>query len=472
MFRLTPAPICPPALNQDAAGGYVTFDGRVRNHNEGRPVERLEYEAFVPLAEAEGQRILDEATAMFDLIDAHCVHRTGLLEIGESAVWIGVAAAHRGSAFLGCEYIIDQLKQRVPIWKKEHYADGPSEWIGVHQTESEPEPTPADFYRRQIIIPEVGPEGQEELARASVLVVGAGGLGCAALPYLAAAGIGRIGISDSDNVELSNLHRQVLFGSHEVDLEKSYLAAGRIIMINPFVEVRTYEAVTESNIDDIIAHYDIVVDGTDNFAAKFLLNEACVRLGRILVQASLHRFEGQLLVVNPSSDGGCLRCLWPDAPYDGCVGTCAESGVLGVVPGLFGVLQANEVIKLILGLEESLSESLLTVDLRSYEMLKLKRSRRPECPCCGSGIDGPKIDIDYAKAKGMRIIDIRDADEEGGPGFERLPRPLLGRIDQGPVCLVCQRGSRSAAAARELRSRGIEAFSLIGGIEGLRAVVD
>lgn len=464
-FRLTSEPIEVPPLDHEAAGGYVTFDGRVRNHNEGKPVLRLEYEAYDLLAEIEGNRILEEATSMFGLLDAQCVHRTGLLEIGESAVWIGVAASHRGEAFKACEYIIDELKKRVPIWKKEHYAEGPSEWIGVQPTSEEP-----DYYRRQTILAEVGEEGQAKLKAARVLVVGAGGLGSAALPYLAAAGIGHIGICDGDRVEVSNLHRQVLFEVANKGESKAELAAQRIRRLNPHIEVAVIsEALVSSNASALVGDYEIVVDGTDNFAAKFLLNEVCVREAKVLVQASLHQFEGQLLVVDPASLGGCLRCLWRNAPYDGCVGTCAEAGVLGVVPGLFGVLQANEVIKLVLGLGPSLSETLLTLDLRTYDTLKLKRTRRADCPVCYPDPSqvAPQIDLELPQIQGMRLIDIRELDEEGDfPGAERLPRAFLGRITEGPVCLICQRGSRSAAAARELRSRGIEAFSLIGGIDG------
>lgn len=468
MFRLTPDPIVPEELAAPAAGGFVTFDGRVRNHNEGRPVLRLEYEAYGDLAVTEGQKILDEATQMFGLLDARVIHRVGLLEIGECAVWIGVAAAHRGEAFKACAFIIDELKRRVPIWKKEHYEDGPSEWIGVQGAVTETE-----VYRRQTILEEVGLDGQEKLKAARVLIVGVGGLGSAVLPYLAAAGIGRVGICDGDRVDITNLHRQVIYEVADRGEGKAELAAAFARRLNPLIEVKVHStAIDAENAAEILEGYDIVVDGTDSFAAKFLLNEWCVREGKALVTASLHRFEGQLLVVDPSSNGGCMRCLWAEAPYDGCVGTCSEEGVLGVVPGVLGVLQANEVLKLILGME-TLRESLALVDLRRVEVQKIGRRRRPDCPVCGSGKPEETIELRYEEviAKRVPFIDIRDLDEEDGPPelqARRVPRSKLYEIE-GPVCVVCQRGHRSGAAARELRSRGIEAYSLQNGIDGLRS---
>jgi molybdopterin/thiamine biosynthesis adenylyltransferase/molybdopterin synthase catalytic subunit len=464
LFRLTPEPISPPAPNHDAAGGYVTFEGCVRNHNEGKPVLRLEYEAYGDLAVSEGNKILAEAREMFGLLDAQCIHRTGMLEIGEKAVWIGVASPHRAEAFKACSYIIDELKKRVPIWKKEHYADGPYEWIGVNAPSD-----PGEYYRRQISLAEIGVDGQERLGKARVLVVGAGGLGAAALPYLTAAGIGTIGICEGDRVETSNLHRQVIFEASDRGEAKVMLAAQRLRRLNPNVTVIEHPGRLEpENAENLVDQYDIVVDGTDNFATKLLLNSTCHKLGKPLVAASVHRFEGHVLTVKPESAGGCLRCLWPEAPYDGCVGTCAETGVLGVVPGLFGILQANEVIHLALSWP-TLAEHLLTFDLRSYESMRLRRRRREECPVCGTGEPELPIQINLERARTMRMVDIRELDEEPRPGFEleRIPRARLGLTLEGPICLVCQRGARSTAAAMELRAAGVEAYSLRGGLDAL-----
>lgn len=478
MFRLTQSPIVAVEMESGDAGGYVTFEGKVRNRNEGRSVLKLEYEAFAPMAEAEGQRILDEATAAFGLSDAKAVHRIGILEIGETAVWIGVAAPHRAEAFRACSYVIDELKKRVPIWKKEHYSDGDSDWIGCHDEQSA-EAT-HDYYRRQTLVAEVGEEGQRRLGRARVLVVGAGGLGSAALPYLAGAGVGTIGVVEGDEVETSNLHRQVLYGFCDRGLPKAELAVASLRRLNPFIEVRAHpDRFEATNGRSILADYDIVIDGTDNFATKFLLNDLCVAMGKPLVQASLHQFEGEILVVDPRSEGGCLRCIWPEAPFDGCVGTCADDGVLGVVPGFFGILQANEVLKLILGMPETLVDAMLTVDLRTYETHRIRRTKRDACPACGGGEAVHPIDValEDALLLALPAIDIREEEEwDAIPGFEdctRLPLSNLAALHQAAlqkkrVLLICEHGVRSAHAARWLREAGIEAYSLIGGADVAR----
>lgn len=477
MFKLTHDPIVPPPMSVPGAGGFVSFEGKVRDRNEGRAVVRLEYEAFAPLAESEGSRLLEEAVAAYGLLEARAIHRVGMLEIGESAIWIGVAAPHRAEAFKACAHLMDAIKARVPVWKKEHYADGDSDWIGVHDAET-PSIDP-EIYRRQTILPEVGLAGQERLRNARVLVVGAGGLGCAALPYLAAAGVGTIGICDGDLVEPSNLHRQVLFGPADRGLAKAEVAAQSIRRMAPWTRVVVLDRRLDADTAAIVvSQFDLVIDGTDNFAAKFALNDACVAQGIPLVQASLHRFQGQLLVVDPSSDGGCLRCMWPEAPYDGCVGTCAEEGVLGVVPGVFGVLQANEAIKQILDLPGTLSDRLLLLDLQDLDQRVVIRKRRPDCPACGAGIHVDQVDVSPARAQqmGLRAIDIRESDEEGAlpASVEAVKAPLsdLERLVEtarqaGPCVLICAHGIRSARAARWLRGSGIEAYSLIGGVDAL-----
>ncbi len=477
MFRMVCEPIEPMPMNHKGAGGFVTFEGKVRDRNDGQAVQRLEYEAFAPMAEAEGEKILCEAKSIFGLLEAKASHRVGLLEIGETAVWIGVASPHRESAFKACAYVIDEIKKRVPIWKKEHYVNGASEWIGCHDAT-----VPAleqEFYRRQTVLSSIGEVGQARLAGARVLVVGAGGLGSAALPYLAASGVGHIGICDGDPVEISNLHRQVIYDFGDQGLNKAERAAQGLRQLNPFIEVKEHPfRINIENARETVREYDIVIDGTDNFATKFLLNDLCVELKKPLVQASLHQYEGQLLVVDSRSDGGCLRCIWPEAPYDGCVGTCAEAGVLGVLPGVFGVLQANEVIKLVLGIGDVLSEELLTLDLRNYEAMRIKRTKRSECLTCrGDTNAAPRIDIPMGEANELQlvIIDIREPEEwEADALFpcHRVPLGTLAELTKKalanqPCLLVCQSGMRSAQTAREFRAQGITAFSLVGGINSL-----
>lgn len=503
-FRLSDTPLDPEALKRelcgDASGGYVSFEGWVRDHNDGRNVLRLEYEAYPALALAEGARIVEEARVRFDIHAAACVHRVGLLEIGDAAVWVGAAAAHRGAAFVATRYIIDEIKRRVPIWKNEHYADGPSGWVNC-ETPPEAPPTPQAFYARQVILPELGPAGQEALNAARVLVVGAGGLGCAALPYLAAAGIGHLGICDADRVDLSNLHRQVLFNVADVGHPKATLATERLRAQNPFIEVKAHpQRFTADNARSLLADYDLVLDCTDNFETKFLLNEACVALGKTLVQASIYQFEGQLFVVRPGAEVPCLRCLWEAAPAPHCIGACADVGVLGSVAGIFGALQAHETLKQILQLPGALNGELLLVDLFTLGARRLRIPRRADCPICALGsaqappqaprvpdIDGAGVgesaleaeidELPVLLAEGWELIDMREpAEAKARPlPWPTLPVVLLnGALDpaqlslDGRYILACPRGMRSRYLALHLRRQGIACVrSLAGGVAAL-----
>jgi adenylyltransferase/sulfurtransferase len=218
-------------------------------------------------------------------------------------------------------------------------------------------------YDKQIALPEVGEAGQQKLAEAKVLVVGAGGLGCPALQYLAAAGIGTIGIVDGDVVNETNLHRQVLYTNSDVGKPKVEVAAERLKQLNPELEIQTYsEFLTASNAMDIVANYDLIVDATDNFAARYRINDVCVKLDKPVVYGAIHRFEGQVSVFNYKG-GPTYRCLFPDKPAENQIPNCNETGVLGVLPGIIGTQQATEVLKIILGIGEVLSGKLMTLNL-------------------------------------------------------------------------------------------------------------
>ncbi len=236
-------------------------------------------------------------------------------------------------------------------------------------------------YARHLVIPEVGVEGQIKLKMASVLIVGAGGLGSPLGMYLAAAGIGKIGIVDSDNVSYSNLQRQVLFAEGDVGLPKAEIAKERLLEINPGIEVKSYDVKLEAdNAVDIIKDYDIVVDGSDNFSAKYLLNDACVLLGKPFVYGSVLKFEGQVSVFY-TKEGPCYRCLYPEPPEN--VLSCEEAGVLGVLPGIIGSIQANEVIKIVIGKGELLTGRLLMLNALEMKFKELKFDKNPDCPVCG-----------------------------------------------------------------------------------------
>jgi adenylyltransferase/sulfurtransferase len=240
-------------------------------------------------------------------------------------------------------------------------------------------------YARHIILPELGGKGQEKLLGSSVLVVGAGGLGSPLLLYLAAAGIGRIGIVDDDAVDLSNLQRQVIHATGRIGTPKVESARDMMAGINPEVEVETHGLrLDASNVSDLISGYDIVADGTDNFATRFLLNDACYLSGVTLVSAALLRFEGQVATFKAhEGDHPCYRCIFPEPPPDGLIPTCAEGGVLGAVAGVVGCLQATEVIKELAGIGESLAGYLVILDALNTNFRKISVRPDPACPLCG-----------------------------------------------------------------------------------------
>ena len=499
-------------LADPASGGYASFEGWVRDHNEGRRVERLEYEAFEALAIKEGERIVADAVARFGVSRAACVHRVGALGIGDLAVWVGVSSAHRGEAFAACRYIIDEVKHRVPIWKKEHYADGDSGWVNcercaaaAHGHDHDHAHAPAadharpaadsgrNFehdYSRQVALPEVGSTGQAKLAAASVLVVGAGGLGVPVLQYLTAAGVGRIGILDGDQVEASNLHRQPLYGIADVGRGKAEVAAERLATLNRDVKLEAIAThATRENVDALVATHDLVVECTDNFRAKFLVNDAVIRAGKPAVFASVHQYEGQLQVYRPQPDWPCLRCLWPEAPRDGLVGNCAEAGVLGPVPATLGAMQAMQALKLLLDLGATETPGLVMVDLLTLEMRRLAAQRNPACDhdsdVSAETPDAAPLELEFetlaaARASGLELIDIREAWERrfdspdaSIPVHFPLSDLVNGRTAfprDGRYLIVCAHGVRSLSLTEHLRSLGqTEVFSLRGGLAALRA---
>lgn len=483
MFQLTDKPIVPPTAACPAAGGFVTFEGRVRASNEGNEVQQLEYEAFDEMAVSEGLALVAEAKRTFGLDWAWAIHRTGTLDVGEVAVWIGCAAAHRKEAFLACEFLIDEMKKRLPIWKKEHYTSGASEWVNLQQEVVAAKLTKSDVFSRHLAMPEVGAEGQVALGRARVLVVGAGGLANAALPYLAAAGVGTIGIVEPDVLEASNLHRQVLFGHGDLGKSKARLAAESLRKMHPFVATEVFEErLRPENADRIIGGFDTVVDGTDRFDAKFLMNDVCQALGKPLVQASIYRFDGYLQTIMPG--GPCLRCQWPNEPPDGCVRTCAEAGVLGVTPGLFGILQATETIKLIVGIGESLKDNQLLIDLRDYSMHRIRRVRRLGCSCGNatkpeSATHSVPIEVTADEVRGwvepFVCLDLREEEEQrervelGQHAWHHTPMSRFSPSDlptDSRVLLVCASGMRSGRVAYGLREASRDnVFALKGGVE-------
>ncbi len=364
-------------------------------------------------------------------------------------------------------------------------------------------------YSRQMILPELQGEGQEKIFAAKVLLVGLGGLGSPQALYLAAAGVGTLGLLDGDRVDLTNLQRQVVHSTEDLGSPKVVSAQRRIQAINPDVKVRTHdERLTSENAIGIFSEYDIIVDCTDNFPARYLMNDACVFLGKPLVHGAIYRFEGQATVFFPARDGPCYRCLFPVPPAPGMVPSCAESGVLGVLPGVVGSIQATEVTKLILGAGRPLIGRLLFCDLLSTQFQELVIRKDPHCPVCG---EEPSIRelIDYEEFCGLRTHEGERPGEGPGPPdglrvtdldrrmragerillldvreeWERSIYPLMDGIhvpysrlheewqDLLPykdrqIVVCCLFGWRSREAARLLRCRGFEnVLNLEGGLE-------
>jgi len=366
-------------------------------------------------------------------------------------------------------------------------------------------------YSRHLMLPEVGPEGQRRLKEASVLMIGTGGLGAPTGMYLAAAGVGRLGIVDFDVVDESNLQRQIIHGTKDVGRPKIESARDRLHDINPLIKIETYEMrLTSENALDLFENYKIIVDGTDNFPTRYLVNDACVLTGKPNVYGSIFRFEGQASVFW-AKKGPCYRCLYPEPPPAGLVPSCAEGGVLGVLPGIIGAIQANEAIKIILGAENLLINRLLLFDAWQMKFRELKLRRNSDCPVCGENrtikelidyedfcglrpkpeaVEGIKLDeISAVKLKqridrgdDIQIIDVREPQEfeiARIPGSTLIPlAQVVKRMNEiSPIretIVHCKLGGRSAKAIQALQRAGFTGrlINLTGGITSWANDVD
>jgi adenylyltransferase/sulfurtransferase len=355
-------------------------------------------------------------------------------------------------------------------------------------------------YSRHLIMPEVGMEGQKKLKAAKVLCIGAGGLGSPLTLYLTAAGVGTLGIVDFDVVDYTNLQRQVIHSTADVGRKKLDSAAEKLKAINPFVNLRTFDTrLSSANALDLFRDFDIVADGTDNFPTRYLANDACVLTGKPNVYGSIFRFEGQASVF-ATENGPCYRCLYPEPPPPGLVPSCAEGGVLGILPGLVGLIQATEVIKLILGQGEPLIGRLLLVDALGMKFRELKLRKHPDCPACGThptltglidynefcGIRGeektvesgvPEIQVEELKRRldagdAPFILDVREPHEYqicnlGGHliPLNDLPNRLNELDSSREIVAHCKMGGRSAKAVAFLQQAGFKKVrNLTGGI--------
>jgi molybdopterin/thiamine biosynthesis adenylyltransferase/rhodanese-related sulfurtransferase len=362
-------------------------------------------------------------------------------------------------------------------------------------------------YSRHLLMPEVGAEGQERLKAARVLCIGAGGLGSPSALYLAAAGVGKLGIVDPDDVDLSNLQRQILHGTKDVGRKKIESARDRLRDVNPTIEIEVHgERFSSANAIDLVSNYDIVVDGCDNFPTRYLSNDVCVWARKPNVYGSVFRFDGQASVFAPHLGGPCYRCLFPEPPAPGTVPSCAEAGVLGVLPGLIGMVQAIEAIKLILGKGEPLVGRLLHFDALKMKFREFNLRRDPECPVCGEnptitepidyeqfcGTNAPETDelpeITVQELKRrmqsngtLTIVDVREPFEHDIARIEGSKLIPLGelpdRLDElsrdSEIVVHCHSGGRSARAVQLMRQSGFKkVYNLRGGIAAWSDEID
>lgn len=372
-------------------------------------------------------------------------------------------------------------------------------------------PDQFDRYRRHLNLPDVGLEGQRRLLESSVMLIGAGGLGCPLAQYLGAAGVGRLGLVDDDVVDASNLQRQVLYSTADVGRPKVEVARERIAALNPDVTVEAHQTrLSSENALALFADYDVIVDGTDNFPTRYLSNDACVLLGKPNVYGSIFRFEGQASVFD-ASRGPCYRCLYPEPPPPGAVPSCAEGGVLGILPGVIATIQATETIKLLTGLGSPLIGRLLLYDALAMEFNEFQLRKDPACPVCGESptvtelidyqgfcglepvaTDGAPVIVQRSAAHVARalqdggkflLLDVRDPDEWERvhvEGAVHVPlAELPDRVDElaawrdETVVVMCHLGGRSAKACDELVARGFtHVENLDGGIEAWSLTVD
>lgn len=369
-------------------------------------------------------------------------------------------------------------------------------------------------YSRHILLEEIGVDGQATLKKAKVLVIGAGGLGSPAAMYLAAAGVGTLGIADFDTVELHNLQRQLLHGTSDVDTPKTQSAKARLHDINPHSTIALHEkGVSPDNAVELFQRYDLIVDGSDNFATRYLNNDAAFFAQKPLVYGSIFKFEGQVSLFNSSSDAPCYRCLFPEPPPPGTVPNCGEAGVLGALCGIIGSMQALEAVKNIVGFGDSLAGRLLVIDTLSMRTRALKIKKDPRCPLCGENPDirnirperyedtcdtnnsnansmqndSHPLEIDVQEANRLlqsgeaKLIDVREPYEndickiEGSTliPMNTIPSNLDKVPDSGPVLLCCHHGSRSMQVTQYLRQNGYaNAINVAGGIDAWAREID
>jgi adenylyltransferase/sulfurtransferase len=519
-FELSESRLDGMRLRQDIrhadSSTLIILEGFVGSEYEGRPIERLDCETYEALALAEGERLIQEGLERFAICDVMIVQRTGRLVVGEPFYWIGITSSDELAAQSALQYFSTQMKQRIPLWCKAFFKDGTSVWCGeqvaagpvsttpeplkVRSAEMEheifepqlsqvPESSSSLYYQKMLA--GLGEAYLQKLSQSSVLVVGAGSLGNAALAYLASAGVGFLGICDAERLQAHQVYRQPLYQIADIGKSKAILAAERLSAMNPFVRIQAHPKKLERhNVQNLLATHDLVLDCTQDFQVRVLLNEAAVAFQKPLIQARVFGYEGQMHLYHPTV-GGCLQCQWPisDAP---------DNIGLGAAAGTFGALQAAEAVKLLTGLSTPLDRHVLHFNLITYQAHLLPRGTNPDCPVCQTYAQqtSPAVanenliasstdttaDPDWmvfidsqneTQLSGYVLVDVSETREHKTfPGHPCLNMPFSRfnldnpRLDRNHrYLLYCQKGTRSLHLTRELRRRGItNVFALAGGI--------
>lgn len=432
-------------LADSKAGAIVVFEGWVRNHNEGKQVTSLEYQVYRELALKEGAKILAEAREKFNLHNIVSVHREGHLKLGEIAIWIGATASHRDDAFKATRFVIDEIKHRLPVWKKEHYVAEDPVWVFCRHHSHHVHFSEAEYYQKQNLVVD-----QSKLKQAKVLVVGAGGLGCPVLLNLATAGVGHIGIVDFDQISISNIHRQFLYTPNLVGERKAVVAKSRLMEVNPFISV---EAIVESFKVSQLTGYDLVLDCTDNMTTKYLIHDGCFKNKIPLISAGVYKMEGQVRTFAPQM--GCLRCFVRETPDDSLLGNCNDFGVLGATTSILGSIQASEAIEFLVHGKNATLESTLHFNVKTLAQMKIKNTKKADCPVCLGDVEILENDFEVSSIEHAQYVDIRSLSDDE---IAKL------NFSAGKMVLACHRGIRSKQVVEALRAQGHQqVYSLKGG---------
>ncbi len=443
-------------LQDKGSGGVVIFEGKVRNNNEGKTVKSLEYQVYHSLALKEGNKIIEEAKNKFSINGAWAIHREGHLELEDIAIIIGTMAKHRSDAYKANQYIIDQIKLRLPIWKKEHYLCEEPKWVFCKDHLHHAHICSHEYYKKQSNIID-----QNKLTQKKVIVIGAGGLGCSVLTSLAQAGIGEITIVDFDQVSATNLHRQFLYSPHQVGEFKSEIAKLKLKEMNPLIKIRSLCLdINQLNAINILKDQDLVIDCTDNLLTKYLLHDSCIKIILPLITGSVFKNQGTIRTFNHDFSQGCFNCYSPKNQTDEFIGNCNDFGVLGSTVNFFGSLMASEAIQFFnKSLNESLKHTLL-IDLENLTFQKILNKKNQNCIKCSNQ------DFEVTIFKNLEVTNDQLSDDSNIIDVKSLSIneviPLL-TPDKKNV-LFCHRGIRSKSITISLREQGYSnTFSLKGG---------